>query len=145
MHKVTLKPITQWFEKALPKPTQKDINVQVGVHIEEFAEMLEAMGHIDYAEQLHLLAANYKDSHIDFVLSKENKVKFLDALADQVVTATANAHVNNFAWDNALTEVNQSNFSKFEDGNPIFNENGKIMKGKDYKAPNLEPFIKQID
>lgn len=32
----------------------------------------------------------------------------------------------------ALAEVNRSNYSKFEDGEPVFNENMKVMKGKDY-------------
>ena len=37
----------------------------------------------------------------------------------------------------------RSNNSKFENGKPIFNEQGKIMKGKDYSEPDLAPFVKQ--
>lgn len=141
MHEVTLRPIEKWFKKALPKPTQKDINVQVGVHMEEFAEMLDAIGHPQYAQIISDLASKYKNSELNLQLSQEQKIEFLDALADQVVTATANAYVQGFDWEGALTEVNRSNFSKFEDGEPVFNEQGKITKGKNYWKPNLEQYV----
>lgn len=140
-HSVSLEPITKWFDKALPKPEQKDKNVQAGVHLEEFAEMLEAMGHVDYAEKIHELANRYKTGELSINLNQEQKVLYLDALADQVVTATANAYVQGFDWDNALSEVNASNYSKFENGKPVFNENGKIAKGRDYFKPELEKFV----
>jgi hypothetical protein len=41
----------------------------------------------------------------------------------------------------ALAEVDGSNYSKFEDGVPVFNEQGKIRKGKGFYQPNLKPFI----
>jgi hypothetical protein len=41
----------------------------------------------------------------------------------------------------ALEEVNRSNFSKFENGKAVFDENGKITKGKNYSKPNLKPFV----
>lgn len=40
----------------------------------------------------------------------------------------------------ALEVVNASNWSKFEDGQPVFDEQGKIQKGKNYRAPSLEAF-----
>ena len=42
-----------------------------------------------------------------------------------------------------MDEVNDSNFSKFEDGQPIFDANRKIIKGSGYRKPNLEPFLKK--
>lgn len=73
-------------------------------------------------------------------LNKESRVELLDALADQVVTATGVAYFSQMQWDEALNEVNNSNFSKFEDGKPVLNEHGKIIKGKNYFKPNLAPF-----
>jgi hypothetical protein len=40
-----------------------------------------------------------------------------------------------------LAEVNDSNYSKFEYGKPVFNKQGKISKGKYYKPPQLDKFI----
>nr|QTZ82717.1 MAG: nucleoside triphosphate pyrophosphohydrolase-like protein [Enquatrovirus sp.] len=140
-HKVSLASITDWFKAALPEPTEKDRSVQAGVHLEEFAEMLEAMGHQEYASQIHELAMKYKNQELVLTLDKDAEIAYLDALGDQVVTATANAYVRGYKWDEALTEINQSNFSKFEDGKPVFNEQGKIAKGKDYFKPDLEQYV----
>ena len=43
----------------------------------------------------------------------------------------------------ALNEVNNSNWSKFENGKAIFDGNGKIKKGTNYFKPNLIKFIKE--
>ena len=40
---VNLLPILQFFRKAVPNPTSKNLHVQVGVHFEEVTEMLDAM------------------------------------------------------------------------------------------------------
>ena len=66
---------------------------------------------------------------------------YLDALADGIVTATGMAHMAGMDIVGALGEVNRSNWSKFEDGKPVFNENGKIAKGKDYSKPELKPYL----
>ena len=41
----------------------------------------------------------------------------------------------------ALHEVNRSNWSKFVDGNPVFDENMKIVKGPNYFKPDLSKFF----
>lgn len=65
----------------------------------------------------------------------------LDSLADQIVTATGIGTFLGMNVPGALAEVNRSNYSKFEDGEPVFNENKKVMKGKDYTPPDLTPYI----
>ena len=41
--------------------------------------------------------------------------------------------------DEALDRVHQSNLSKLdEEGNPIYREDGKVLKGPNYKPPTLE-------
>jgi len=40
-----------------------------------------------------------------------------------------------------LTEVNRSNWSKFVDGKPLFDENGKIKKGPGYSKPDLSGLV----
>ena len=69
------------------------------------------------------------------------RCELLDALVDQIVTAVGVGHMMGMDVLGALEEINRSNFSKFEDGKPVFDENGKITKGKDYVKPNLEKFV----
>lgn len=64
----------------------------------------------------------------------------LDALCDLIVTCVGLAYMMGYDLHAALEVVNASNWSKFEDGQPVFDEQGKIQKGKNYRAPSLEAF-----
>lgn len=135
-HKVSLESITSWFRTAKPTISSANLSTQIGAHIEEFIEMLEALNEPVPQQLISLKEKYYQGTDLNI-----NEVALLDSLSDQVVTATGVAYFSEFKWDAALTEVNQSNFSKFEDGKVLLNENGKIMKGKNYFAPNLEKFV----
>ena len=71
----------------------------------------------------------------------KDRIGLLDSLADQIVTATGVGTFLGMNVPGALAEVNRSNYSKFEDGEPVLNENKKVMKGKDYTPPDLTPFV----
>ena len=144
--------IFNWFKKAVPEPNNKNIHTQLGVHFEEVAEMLLALsGDDDQTEVLlynaylanHLLAEHLKNNvgALNLDMTAESKVELLDALCDQIVTATGVGHMMGMNLPDALGEVNKSNYSKFVNGEPIFNENLKIMKGPDYFIANVKPFI----
>ena len=77
----------------------------------------------------------------EHVKIKDHK-ELLDALCDNIQTAASVAHCAKLDLLGGMNEVMQSNFSKFTDGEPIFDENRKIKKGTDYFRPNLEPFVK---
>ena len=140
-----------WFKRAKPEPTQQNFNTQLGVHLEEIVEMLDTLvlksEQFDSEElagfvrdQLHLLAENVKNGVIQ--ASIKNRVEFLDSLADQIVTATGSGYMAGMNVPVALDRVNASNFSKFDDnGMPIFDANGKIMKGPKYQKVNLEGLV----
>lgn len=157
-YSVSLKSIFDWFKTAKPMPVDKNITTQMGAHFEEVNEMVVALSNSIVEADLEtekadlhnklkaaqnalyeLSQALYKDSGFKF--PNGTRVELLDSLADQVVTATGVAYFHKFKWDEALTEVNQSNYSKFENGKPVLNEDGKIMKGKDYFKPNLEKYV----
>lgn len=70
-----------------------------------------------------------------------NKQSFANTLAYQVAALVGLAHMHNIDLIGALQEVNRSNWSKFENGKPVFDENGKIKKGKDYTPPELSKFV----
>jgi hypothetical protein len=62
-----------------------------------------------------------------------------DSVADQIVTAVGVGHCANMNTTGAVTRVNASNWSKFDvNGTPFFDQNGKILKGPNYHAPDLE-------
>lgn len=142
---VTVKSILEWFNRAKPEPTVQNIIQQTAYHFEEVAEMCEALGNqktadalIEYKEKLLSLTV----AECELLWKRTDKVGLLDALCDQVVTASGIAQYAGMDFDGAIAEVNDSNWSKFDDkGNPIINENGKIMKGKDYFKPELSKFI----
>ena len=136
-----LQRIKEWFEIATPNPTEAQKSIQLGVHMEEFAEMLYAIDLPDYASDIDLIGTGFKTGYDEFLNLNIDKTELLDSLVDQIVTAIGVAHMFGFDVEGAIKEVNRSNYSKFEDGSPVFNEHGKIAKGKNYTPPNLNPFI----
>ncbi|MFV0357767.1 MAG: hypothetical protein ACK5LG_22075 [Bacteroides thetaiotaomicron] len=76
------------------------------------------------------------------VVVHANNILLLDSLCDQVVTAAGVAYDYGYQFPQAIREVNRSNFSKFVNGLPVFDENGKIKKGPDYSPPNLVHYSK---
>ena len=144
----TLENTRQWFLKAIPNPTSKNISTQIGCHLEEVAEMLNAItsNNLERASQIEALRAAI--DHVGNLLKKDNNivikdsVELLDALADQIVTATGVGTFLGMNVPGALAEVNRSNYSKFNaEGEPIFNENMKVMKGPFYTKPDLTPYV----
>jgi len=137
----------EWFQEAVKTPTSKTQRVQLGVHVEEFVEMLDAMdlpkqtAQLEQAKNVLNLLANALKKDPDTTLVIKDRKEFLDALVDQVVTATGTGYMQGMDVPGGLFEVNSSNFSKFVDGKAVFDENGKIAKGPMYFKPNLDKFV----
>jgi predicted HAD superfamily Cof-like phosphohydrolase len=141
-----IKEIKNWFEIAVPEPTIENACVQIGCHFEEFAEMSGAIGVDDTAFIVDDDALKFKSlnrSRLSNIghLELNKKTDLLDSLCDQIVTAIGVAHMLGMDIEGALAEVNRSNHSKFEDGKAVFNDQGKIAKGKNYTPPDLAKFI----
>ena len=137
--------IKEWFKAAKPNPSTADVCVQLGCHYEEVSEM-SAVLHDGVEDELVDTAIMYKIKHIAYLgaveeLSADARVKLLDALCDQVVTAVGVAYMMGMDIEGALAEVNRSNWSKFEGGVPVFNEHGKIAKSVEYTPPELSDYI----
>lgn len=141
-----MKSIELWHKRARPEPDEKAFNVQLGCHLEEIVEMLMSLGSKGKGEfllwkvtyDLNTLASELKKGEVTIEL--RDRKEFLDSLADQVVTAIGAGYCAGMKVVEAIDEVNNSNWSKFdqETGLPIFNEHGKIIKGVAYKAPDLK-------
>ncbi len=74
---------------------------------------------------------------------KENDIlEVADALTDILYVTYGAGHSFGIDLDKCFDEVQKSNMSKLgKDGKPIYNEQGKVMKGPDYFKPNLSKFI----
>ena len=135
--------ITLWHRRARPEPTEKDFNVQLGCHLEEFVEMLDALtisgypGFLKAIDTIEEISEKLKNGTL--TISTVDRVNLLDSLADQIVTAVGVGVCAKMDMDAAVEEVNRSNWSKFNyKGFPEFDENGKIKKGERYRKPNLK-------
>ena len=74
----------------------------------------------------------------------ENKdlLEVADALTDILYVTYGAGHAFGIDLDKCFEEVQNSNMSKLgEDGNPIYNETGKVMKGLKYFKPNLKKLL----
>ena len=74
----------------------------------------------------------------------ENKdlLEVADALTDILYVAYGAGHAFGIDLDKCFEEVQNSNMSKLgEDGKPIYNESGKVMKGPKYFKPDLAKFV----
>lgn len=148
----TIQSIVEWFKIAKPNPSNQDLIKQIAFHLEEVAEMLDAI-HCDYmsvelfALKCELMAISDDKERSDNFVSNINRVGLLDALCDQTVTATGVATFAGMDFEPALNEVNRSNYTKFiivENNQymPYIKPNGKIGKNPNtYQEPQLEPFL----
>ena len=138
----------RWFTKAVPAPTERNVRVQFGVHLEEVLEMLNEVAVGDHTTMVLLDATRKNLADLSrrlkttdgLLLAFPDRVATLDAICDQLVTATGFAYMMKMDPIGGLNSVNESNWSKFVDGEPQFDENGKIQKGPNYHKPNLQSF-----
>ena len=78
-------------------------------------------------------------------ISDNNIVEIADALTDILYVTYGAGHAFGVNLDKCFNEVQDSNMSKLsEDGKPIYNEQGKVLKGPKYFKPDLSKFLKKI-
>ena len=96
---------------------------QQNLIVEEFKEFLEAEGTL-------------------YLSNPANKASCLKELADLVYVCYQ--YAENMGWDldEAMHRVHESNMSKLDDkGDPIYRQDGKVLKGPNYKPPTLEDLV----
>ena len=75
-------------------------------------------------------------------IEKKDIKEVADALTDILYVTYGAGHAFGINLDKCFEEVQNSNMSKLgEDGKPIYNEKGKVMKGPNYFKPDLTKFI----
>ena len=104
-------------------PSRMTRSYQKDLIVEEFKEFLEADGFM------------FKHGH-------NVQLECLKDLADLVYVCYQYAENMNWFLDEALNRVHESNMSNLdEDGKPIRREDGKVLKGPNYKPPDLSDLI----
>ena len=75
-------------------------------------------------------------------INKKDIKEVADALTDILYVTYGAGHAFGIDLDKCFAEVQNSNMSKLgEDGRPIYNEKGKVLKGPNYFKPNLSKFV----
>ena len=65
-----------------------------------------------------------------------------DSLTDILYVTYGAGHAFGIDLDKCFNEVQRSNMSKLDsDGKPIYNDDGKVLKGPNFSKPNLKQFI----
>ena len=76
-------------------------------------------------------------------ISKKDLLEVADALTDILYVTYGAGHAFGIDLDKCFEEVQNSNMSKLgEEGKPIYNDAGKVMKGPRYYKPDLSKFLK---
>jgi predicted HAD superfamily Cof-like phosphohydrolase len=75
-------------------------------------------------------------------MKNNDLLEVADALTDILYVAYGAGHAFGIDLDKCFDEVQNSNMSKLdENGEPIYNESGKVMKGPNYFKPDLSKFV----
>ena len=75
-------------------------------------------------------------------MDEKDLLEVADALTDILYVTYGAGHAFGINLDMCFDEVQNSNMSKLgEDGKPIYNEAGKVMKGPNYFKPDLSKYI----
>lgn len=155
----------QWFTEVDEKQgvdVQK-LAAQIAAHVEEVKEFYQALNKLVKQEnedgvfkrEIETLEESRKkfanglyNTDLKRLLIATNddnraiKTELVDSLCDQIVTATGVLSRTGFNAEETLSRVNDSNFTKFdENGDPIFNEFGKVTNGPNYKKPDLTDLV----
>ena len=76
-------------------------------------------------------------------IDNKDLLEVADALTDILYVTYGAGHAFGINLDECFEEVQSSNMSKLDDdGKPIYNDSGKVMKGPNYYKPDLSKFVK---
>ena len=97
----------------------------------------------DKINELRISLINEELEELKKAVKDNDILEVADALTDILYVAYGAGHAFGINLDKCFEEVQQSNMSKLnEDGKPIYNEAGKVMKGPKYFKPDLNKFLK---
>ena len=117
---------------------------KVGLFMSTFGQEVKKKSELS-SEKINSLRLSLIQEELDELTKaiKENDIlEVADALTDILYVTYGAGHAFGIDLDKCFDEVQRSNMSKLsKDGKPIYNENGKVMKGPSYFKPDLSKFI----
>ena len=117
---------------------------KVGVFMKTFGQEVKNKPSFstDKINQLRISLIQEELDELKEAMSKNDLLEVADALTDLLYVTYGAGHAFGINLDKCFNEVQNSNMSKLdEDGKPIYNELGKVMKGPNYFKPDLSKFL----
>ena len=108
-------------------------------------EAIEVLSELDF--KFEPIASIYPDEGGHIQLSHYEELppdpkKLTKELADLLYVTIGTAVTFGLPLEEVFYEVHRSNMSKLgDDGKPIYREDGKVLKGPNYKEPDLDQFF----
>ena len=117
---------------------------KVGIFMKTFGQELKTKSELS-TEKINKLRISLIEEELDELkkaINDKDIKEVADALTDILYVTYGAGHAFGINLDKCFDEVQKSNMSKLgDDGKPIYNENGKVMKGPKYFKPDLSKFI----
>ena len=117
---------------------------KVGVFMKTFGQEVknEPAFSNDKINQLRISLIQEELDELKEAMINNDLLEVADALTDLLYVTYGAGHAFGIDLDKCFNEVQNSNMSKLgEDGKPIYNELGKVMKGPNYFKPDLSKFV----
>ena len=117
---------------------------KVGMFMTTFGQEVKKKSSLG-SDKINNLRVNLIEEELNefkYAISKKDLKEVADALTDILYVTYGAGHAFGINLDDCFEEVQKSNMSKLgNDGKPIYNEKGKVMKGPNYFKPNLNKFL----
>ena len=117
---------------------------QVGVFMKTFGQEVKDKPSFstDKVNKLRLELIKEELSELTEAMNNKDLLEVADALTDILYVTYGAGHAFGIDLDKCFQEVQNSNMSKLgQDGRPIYNDQGKVMKGPNYFKPDLTRFV----
>ena len=117
---------------------------KVGVFMKTFGQEVKNKPSFstDKINKLRLDLIKEELNELTEAMNNKDLLEVADALTDILYVTYGAGHAFGINLDKCFEEVQNSNMSKLDDnGKPIYNEHGKVMKGPIYFKPDLKKFI----
>ena len=117
---------------------------KVGVFMKTFGQEVKDKPSFrtDKINKLRLDLIKEELNELTEAMNNKDLLEVADALTDILYVTYGAGHAFGINLDKCFDEVQNSNMSKLdENGKPIYNEHGKVMKGPNYFKPDLSKFI----
>ena len=118
---------------------------KVGIFMKTFGQEVKNKPSFssDKINQLRISLIKEELDELKEAMDSKNLLEVADALTDLLYVTYGAGHAFGIDLDKCFEEVQNSNMSKLDkDGKPIYNDEGKVMKGPNYFKPDLSKFIK---